>query len=298
MKLIPRGDTAVIDAYLAPILRRYVARGRKRARRRSRAVPSCSRPAGLSPPTRSAPKTRSFPVRPAALSAMAATAEGRGFRQDHRLRHGRHIDRCLALCRRVRAHAGDDGRGRAIARADDADQHRRGGRRLDLLFRRHALSRRAGIGRRRAGARLLPPRRAADRHRLQSRSRQDSARTLSHASSARIRRSAARHRCRNSGDATLSAKRNRAHGRPSAGARRSIAEGFIKIAVENMANAIKQISIARGYDVTGYTLQCFGGAGGQHACLVADALGMRRVMIHPLAGVLSAYGMGLADRRG
>jgi 5-oxoprolinase (ATP-hydrolysing) len=74
-----------------------------------------------------------------------------------------------------------------------------------------------------------------------------------------------------------------------------IAEGFVRIAVDNMASAIKQISIARGHDVTRYTLQCFGGAGGQHACLVADALGMERVMIHPLAGVLSAYGMGLAD---
>ena len=68
------------------------------------------------------------------------------------------------------------------------------------------------------------------------------------------------------------------------------------IAVANMANAIKRISVARGYDVTRYTLQCFGGAGGQHACLVADALGMTRVFIHPLAGVLSAYGMGLADQ--
>ncbi|WP_284734469.1 hydantoinase B/oxoprolinase family protein [Sphingosinicella terrae] len=77
---------------------------------------------------------------------------------------------------------------------------------------------------------------------------------------------------------------------------RAVAEGFLRIAVENMANAIKQISIARGHDVTRYTLVCFGGAGGQHACLVADALGIERVMIHPLAGVLSAYGMGLADR--
>jgi 5-oxoprolinase (ATP-hydrolysing) len=73
------------------------------------------------------------------------------------------------------------------------------------------------------------------------------------------------------------------------------AQGFIRIAVENMANAIKQISIARGHDVSRYTLQCFGGAGGQHACLVADALGMERVMIHPLAGILSAHGIGLAD---
>jgi 5-oxoprolinase (ATP-hydrolysing) len=75
-----------------------------------------------------------------------------------------------------------------------------------------------------------------------------------------------------------------------------LAEGFVQIAIQNMANAIKRISVARGYDVTQYTLQCFGGAGGQHACGVADALGMSRVFVHPLAGVLSAYGMGLADR--
>jgi 5-oxoprolinase (ATP-hydrolysing) len=74
------------------------------------------------------------------------------------------------------------------------------------------------------------------------------------------------------------------------------AEGFITIAVQQMANAIKKISVARGYDVTRYALQCFGGAGGQHACLVADALGIKRVFVHPLAGVLSAYGMGLADQ--
>ena len=74
-----------------------------------------------------------------------------------------------------------------------------------------------------------------------------------------------------------------------------IAEGYVRIAVDNMANAIKKISIQRGHDVTGYTLCCFGGAAGQHACLVADALAMPRVFIHPYAGVLSAYGMGLAD---
>jgi len=76
-----------------------------------------------------------------------------------------------------------------------------------------------------------------------------------------------------------------------------VAVGFLRIAVENMANAIKKISVQRGYDVTEYTLNCFGGAGGQHACLVADALGMTRVFLHPFAGVLSAYGMGLADVR-
>ncbi|NNM78137.1 5-oxoprolinase [Sphingomonas sp. ID1715] len=76
-----------------------------------------------------------------------------------------------------------------------------------------------------------------------------------------------------------------------------IAEGFLAIAVDNMANAIKKISIARGHDLADYALACFGGAGGQHACLVADALGMTSIVIHPLAGVLSAYGIGLADQR-
>jgi 5-oxoprolinase (ATP-hydrolysing) len=74
-----------------------------------------------------------------------------------------------------------------------------------------------------------------------------------------------------------------------------VAAGFSEIAVANMANAINKISVQRGYDVTEYTLATFGGAGGQHACAVADALGMTTVLIHPLAGVLSAYGMGLAD---
>ncbi len=82
-----------------------------------------------------------------------------------------------------------------------------------------------------------------------------------------------------------------------AGARslEEIAQGFLDIAVDNMAAAIRKISIARGHDVSRYTLACFGGAGGQHACAVADALGMERILIHPLAGVLSAYGIGIAD---
>ena len=77
---------------------------------------------------------------------------------------------------------------------------------------------------------------------------------------------------------------------------RAVAEGFLRIAVANMANAIKQVSVQKGHDVTKFALQCFGGAGGQHACMVADALGMETVFIHPYAGVLSAYGMGLADQ--
>ncbi|HEY5862637.1 MAG TPA: hydantoinase/oxoprolinase family protein, partial [Casimicrobiaceae bacterium] len=95
--------------------------------------------------------------------------------------------------------------------------------------------------------------------------------------------------------AVLADEVSAATGRPRTA--EEVADGFLRIAVDNMANAIKHISVQRGYDVTEYTLCCFGGAAGQHACLVADALGMTRVFIHPLAGVLSAYGMGLADVR-
>ncbi len=76
-----------------------------------------------------------------------------------------------------------------------------------------------------------------------------------------------------------------------------VAEGFLAIATENMANAIKKISVQRGHDVSDYALTCFGGAGGQHACAVADSLGMKTVLVHPQSGILSAYGMGLADIR-
>ncbi len=76
-----------------------------------------------------------------------------------------------------------------------------------------------------------------------------------------------------------------------------VAQGFLSIAVESMANAIKKISVQRGYDVSNYALSCFGGAGGQHACLVADSLGIKKIHLHPYAGVLSAYGIGLADSK-
>jgi 5-oxoprolinase (ATP-hydrolysing) len=93
----------------------------------------------------------------------------------------------------------------------------------------------------------------------------------------------------------LTAKVNAASG--SNKTKYECAEGFFNIAVENMANAIKKISTERGYDLAKYTLCCFGGAGGQHACKVAETLGMKSVFVHPLAGVLSAYGMGLSDLR-
>ena len=101
-------------------------------------------------------------------------------------------------------------------------------------------------------------------------------------------------RCRGGADGL---RRTGRRGRRRPAAPEEIADGFIKIAVENMANAIKKISVQRGYDVTRYALNCFGGAGGQHACLVADALGMTKVLIHPFSSLLSAYGMGFADIR-
>jgi 5-oxoprolinase (ATP-hydrolysing) len=95
--------------------------------------------------------------------------------------------------------------------------------------------------------------------------------------------------------AVLAGEIGKAQGKPAPDPR-AVAEGFLRVAVANMANAIKQVSIQKGHDATRFALQCFGGAGGQHACLVADELGMETVFIHPFAGVLSAYGMGLADQ--
>ena len=109
---------------------------------------------------------------------MARTAASAGLRARHRLRHGRHLDRRRPFRRRIRARLRDGGRGRAHARADDEDPHRRGGRRLDPAFRRRALSRRPGFGRRRSRARLLSPRRSARRHRRQPDDRQADPRSL------------------------------------------------------------------------------------------------------------------------
>ena len=160
-----------------------------------------------------------------------------------------------------------------------------------LFYECGTLSRRSAIGRRQSRPRLVPPRWAAHRDRRQRDGRQARCPTSFRRSSAQARtsRSIPTPRGRNSRSSpALSADRRTAE---------AVADGFLSVAVENMANAIKKISVARGYDVTKYTLACFGGAGGQHACMIADRLGMETVHIHPLSGVLSAYGMGLADIR-
>ena len=163
-----------------------------------------------------------------------------------------------------------------------------------LHFDGVALPRRAGQRRRRSGPGLLPQRRTADGDRRQRHARQGAAAALPGDLRAGGRPAARRRRR----DASISppwpARSAAATGRPQTP--RHVAEGFLRVAVSNMANAIKQVSIQKGQDATRFALQCFGGAGGQHACLVADELGMETVFIHPFAGVLSAYGMGLADQ--
>ena len=206
IKLVGRGDTTVVDAYLSPILRRYVAQvagdlnpspcgGGSGGRRRESvdAARFASRPPRQTPPHRGRENTRLmfmmssggltaaelFQGKDAILSGpaggvvgMAETGARRRLPAADRLRHGRHLDRRVAFRRRVRARVRDRGRRRAHARADDADPHGRGRRRLDPAFRRRALSRRPGLGRRQSGPDMLSPRRPARRHRRQCHGRQ------------------------------------------------------------------------------------------------------------------------------
>ena len=177
MKLVSRGDTTVVDAYLSPILRRYVAPGRARsARAMYRATPAA---AAVHAVERRLDRRAPLPGQgrdPVGTGRRhrrrGRGVAARGFRRDHRLRHGRHVDRRHALRRRIRARVRHRGRRRAPARADDAHPHGRRRRRLDLHVRRRALPRRPGIGGRRSGTRVVSSRRTADRHRLQRDGRQ------------------------------------------------------------------------------------------------------------------------------
>ena len=175
IKLVGRGDTTVVDAYLSPILRRYVAqvgRAQLDAQQLRRAA-DVHDVVGRADRRRTVPGQGRDPLRPGRRRRRHGGDRPRGrLRAPHRLRHGRHLDRRVAFRRRVRARLRDRGRGRAHARADDADPHGRGRRRLDPAFRRRALPRRAGLGRRQSGTEVLPPRRAARRHRRQRDGRQ------------------------------------------------------------------------------------------------------------------------------
>ena len=227
------------------------------------------------------------------IVGMARTAAAAGFGAGHRLRHGRHLDRRVALRRGVRAAVRDRGGRGPDARADAEHPHRRGGRRLDPALRRQPVPGRPGLGGGGPRTRVLPPRRPAHRDRRQRGARPHPARLLPPGVRLRAATSRWTPGSRPRGSPTWPGGSPRTTGDQRSGA--EVAAGFLDIAVANMANAIKKISVQRGYDVTRYVLATFGGAGGQHACAVADALGMTSVLIHPLAGVLSAYGMGLAD---
>ncbi len=167
MKLVSRGDTTVVDAYLSPILRRYVDQvAREIGNTRTRLMFMQS--SGGLTDAGQVPGQGQHPVRPGRRHRRrGGDGAPRRVRPHHRLRHGRHLDRRVALERRLRAHLRCAGRRRARARADDADPHGGGGRRLDPAFRRRALPRRPGFGRRQSRPGQLSPRRAAHRDRLQ-----------------------------------------------------------------------------------------------------------------------------------
>ncbi len=289
-----RGDTTVVDAYLSPILRRYVGQvseeldvARTGARlmfmmssgglTAAEALPgqgcdplrvppaavvgmaedgACGRlPEGDRPSTWAAPR----PMSPISTAATSAPSRRRS-----------RASACGAPMMLIHTVAAGGG---SILHFD--------GQRF-----------RCGPGQRRRQSRTegLSQRRAACGDGCERHGRQAAAGSLPGDLRARPQRAARRRG---------GARRFRCDCAESAGGRspEAVADGFITIAVENMANAIKKISVQRGYDVTRYALNCFGGAGGQHACLVADALGMTTILIHPFSGLLSAYGMGLADIR-
>ena len=203
--------------------------------------------------------------------------------------------RCQPLRRRVRARVRNPGGRRAHARADDEHPHGGRRRRLDPAVRRRALARRARKRRRQPGAGLLSARRAAGGDRRQRDARpHPAARTFPRCSARAATSRSTRERGRASSPRWPPTIK-RGTGRDATP--ESLAAGFV--ADRGAATWPTRSSRSRWRAATtsrSYTLQCFGGAGGQHACAVADALGMTRVFVHPLAGVLSAYGMGLADQ--
>ena len=180
---------------------------------------------------------------------MVRTGRGGGVRQADRLRHGRHLDRCVALCRGLRADLRDRGGGRPDAGADDGHPHGGGGRRLDLPVPRRAVPGRPGKRRGRSGAGRLPPRRAADGDRLQRDAGPAEPGAFPGGVRARRRRSRWTARRCGAGFAALAGEIAAATGE-TARPPEEIAEGFLRIAVDNMANAIKKISVQRGHDVT------------------------------------------------
>ena len=291
MKLVPRGDTTVVDAYLSPILRRY-----------------CDKLAGLMPgvpiffmqSSGGLTQSQRFHGKDAILSGpaggivgMVRTAQARG--------HNKLIGFDMGGTSTDVSHFAGE-----FERAFDTEV---GGVRVRApMMSIHSIAAGGGSVVRFDGSRLRVGPESAGANPGPAGYRRGGPLTVTDAN-VLLGRIQARFFPRVFGpaaneslDETIVAQRfgelaqriTSATGRPVAP--EEVAGGALRIAVGAMANAVKRISVMRGHDVTGYTLQCFGGAGGQHAALVADLLGMSRIFIHPFAGVLSAYGMGLADQ--
>ena len=291
MKLVSRGDTTVVDAYLSPIIARYV--DQVSAELGETRVQFMQSNGGLT-------DSRLFRGKDAILSGpaggivgMARTAQAAGFSRVIGFDMG-------GTSTDVSHFAGEFER--------QYETQVAGVRMRAPMLSIHTVAAGGGsvlafdgsryrVGPDSAGADPGPAAyrrgRPADRHRRQRHARPDPARALS----ARVRPGRRGSRSTPRSWPASSRRWPPRSGRPREPRQdpEEVAAGFLDIAVANMANAIKKISVQRGYDVTEYVLATFGGAGGQHACAVADALGMTSVLIHPLAGVLSALGLGLAD---
>ena len=247
MKLVSRGDTTVVDAYLSPILRRYVAEVARELEHVKLLFMQSN--GGLADAASFRGKDSIVSGPAGGIVGMARTAQKAGFEQRHRLRHGRHLHRRVALRGRVRARVRDAGRRGADAGADAGHPHGGRGRRLGAALRRQPVPGRARLGRRRSRAGLLPARRPAHRHRRQRAARPHPAGLLPAGVRHPRRRSRSTREITRRSFAELSEQITAATGDDRGP--EQVAAGFIEIAVANMANAIKKISVQRGYDVTG-----------------------------------------------
>ena len=291
MKLVPRGDTTVVDAYLSPILQRYV----QQVAAQMPGVPLyfMQSSGGLTDAQRFAGKDAILSGPAGGIVGMARTAAAAGFERVIGFDMG-------GTSTDVSHFAGEFER--------SFDTQVAGVRMRAPMMHIHTVAAGGGSIIRFDGARLRVGPESAGAHPGPACYRHAGPLTVTDANvllgriqpahfpavfgpnaSQPLDRSVVQQRF-----AALAADMAQASGQPTSA--EDVARGAMQIAVAHMAGAIKRISVARGHDVTSYTLQCFGGAGGQHACAVADALGMFSVYAHPLAGVLSAYGMGLADR--
>ncbi|MBK7613647.1 MAG: hydantoinase B/oxoprolinase family protein [Burkholderiales bacterium] len=291
MKLVPRGDTTVVDAYLSPILQRYV----QQVAAQMPGVPLyfMQSSGGLTDAQRFAGKDAILSGPAGGIVGMARTAAAAGFERVIGFDMG-------GTSTDVSHFAGEFER--------SFDTQVAGVRMRAPMMHIHTVAAGGGSIIRFDGARLRVGPESAGAHPGPACYRHAGPLTVTDANvllgriqpahfpavfgpnaNQPLDRSVVQQRF-----AALAADMAQASGQPTSA--EDVARGAMQIAVAHMAGAIKRISVARGHDVTSYTLQCFGGAGGQHACAVADALGMCSVYAHPLAGVLSAYGMGLADR--